>query len=404
MNNNKSREAKYGLPSDVRFCKKCVMSNQRAAPSIVTQDQASSKKKTAVFNDDGVCDACRVVGKKFKIDWADRESQLKDLLDKHRSNDGSYDCVVPGSGGKDSIYAAHILKTKYGMNPLTVTWSPHLYTEVGWSNFQSWIHNGGFDNYLFTANGQVQRKLTQLSYKNLLHPFQPFTLGQRNFPVNFAKKMGIKLVFYGENAAEYGSGPGEDETSKVPVRFYTKQSNDPVFISGLPLQELVEEHGIKEAHIDPYIPILVDDVKEVGIDVRYLGYFLKWVPQECYYYSVENVGFKANTERTEGTFSKYNSIDDKMDGFHYWTGFIKFGIGRTTHEAAQEIRNRHITRDEGIALVRKFDGEFPHKYFPEILEYLNMEEDEFMSIADNFRSPHLWKFRDNKWKLRNKIN
>ena len=102
----------------------------------------------------------------------------------------------------------------------------------------------------------------------------------------------------------------------------------------------------------------------------------------------------------EGTYSKYNSIDDKVDGFHYWTGFVKFGIGRCTHEASQEIRHGHITREEGVALVHRFDGEFPEKHFPAVLDYLGMERDEFFEIADSFRSPHLWRKTGSGWDLR----
>ena len=91
------------------------------------------------------------------IDWEEKESELIKLCDSHRSKKGNYDCIVPGSGGKDSAYTAHILKYKYGMNPLTVTWAPHLYTKVGWKNINSWIHRGGFDNFLFTPNGKTHR-------------------------------------------------------------------------------------------------------------------------------------------------------------------------------------------------------------------------------------------------------
>lgn len=396
-------EVRYGLPPLVKFCRSCVISNQRAAPSVVAQDRPESTKDTVPFSDDDLCEPCRIVGEKGEIDWPRRAAQLEALLDKYRSRNGSYDCLVPGSGGKDSIFAAHVLKTRYGMHPLTVTWAPHLYTDVGWRNFQSWIHKGGFDNYLFTADGLTQRKLTALAYRNLLHPFQPFTLGQRHFPAKLALRMGLKLVFYGENAAEYGSGRGEDSTSLVPERFYAGDRRDEVFISGLPMAELAR-HGIAEGQLDPYLPAALDDIKRAAIEVHYLGYFLKWIPQENFYYAAEHTGFEPNTDRTEGTYSKYNSIDDKVDGFHYWTGFVKFGIGRCTHEASQEIRHGHITREEGVALVHRFDGEFPEKHFPAVLDYLGMERDEFFDIADGFRSPHLWRRTDSDWALRWRVS
>src|SRR5690606_4985594 len=112
------------------------------------------------------------------------------------------------------------------------------------------------------------------------------------------------------------------------------------------------------------------EVESCGIEVHYLGYYLKWDPQECYYYAVEHTGFQASPQRTEGTYSRYSSIDDRTDPFHYFTTWIKFGIGRATYDAAQEVRNRKITRDEAVQLVRKFDHELPARYFGDFLDYI----------------------------------
>lgn len=395
-------EVKYGLPPVVRFCRNCVLSNQRVGPSESVKDRADSLKTTVRFSDDGLCDACAVVARKQETDWAAREAALVRLLDRKRSRTGAYDCLVPGSGGKDSIYAAHMLKTKFGMNPLTVTFAPHIYTDVGWRNFQNWIHVGGFDNYLFTANGQVQRTLTRLAFRNLLHPFQPFTIGQRYFPVKLARSLGISLIFYGENAAEYGTAGDSDAESLVPTKYFTLDPKEKLFFGGVSEDDL-PKHGVTRAMLDPYLPLSEPQVKDAGIESHYLGYFLRWTPQENYYYAVEHTNFEANTERTEGTFSKYNSIDDRIDGFHYWTGYLKFGIGRCTHEASQEIRHGHITREEAVRLVHRYDGEFPKRYFPDFLKYLDLQEDEFFEIADRFRSPHLWRRTNTGWELRHKV-
>ena len=133
-----------------------------------------------------------------------------------------------------------------------------------------------------------------------------------------------------------------------------------------------------------------------------MGYYKRWDPQENYYYCAEHTGFSPNTERSEGTYSKYASLDDCLDGFHYYLGFIKFGIGRATSDAAHEIRDGKITRDEGISLVRQFDGEFPRKYYKDFLEYCDMKEPEFEEIVDAWRPAHLWQ-QDGDWKLRKPI-
>ena len=118
---------------------------------------------------------------------------------------------------------------------------------------------------------------------------------------------------------------------------------------------------------------------------------------------MENTGFQSNHERSEGTYSKYASLDDRTDGFHYYMGFIKFGIGRTTSDSAHEIRDGHITRDEGIALVRRYDGEFPKKYFKEFLAYLDITEEYFWEVVDSFRKPHLWEKVNGEWRLKHQI-
>jgi len=115
---------------------------------------------------------------------------------------------------------------------------------------------------------------------------------------------------------------------------------------------------------------------------------------------VENTGFQARPFRTEGTYSKYNSIDDKIDDLHYYTTHIKFGLGRASYDASQEIRNKHLTREEGIALVRQFDGEIPSRYIRDVMDYIGMDVEEFMDLCDRFRPPHLWHQVDGGWTLK----
>lgn len=404
MSVKKDLEAKYGLPKDVKFCKRCVMSNQRPASEVEFKHSINTKKKTIHFDEEGICDACRNSDAKDLIDWTRREEELLRLLDKHRSKDGSYDCMVPGSGGKDSAMQAHLLKYKYGMNPLTITWPPILYTEYGFKNWKNWI-NSGFDNVTFTPNGKVMNLLTKLSIENLMHPFQTFMLGQKNLAPKLALRYNIPLIFYGENEAEYGNPIADNASSLRDKSYYTMSNMDDIYLGGVSVKELKEKHALTNHDISPFLPADSAELSRSNIEVHYLGYYFKWVPQEAYYYAVENTGFKARPFRTQGTYSKYNSIDDKIDDLHYYTTFIKFGIGRATYDASQEVRNKHITREEAVALVKKFDGEFPDRYFVEIMEYLNIDPDYFRNeLADKFRSPHLWAKVNGEWKLRHTVN
>jgi len=412
--------ALYGLPEEIAYCRSCVISNQRPNSTVEFKNSPDSKKTTIHLDADGICDACRFAEKKqAEIDWDARRAELKALCDRHRRTDGEYDCVVPGSGGKDSVYAAHILKYEYGMHPLTVTWAPHIYTDWGWKNFQAWLQSG-FDNELHTPNGRIHRLLTRLAVERLLHPFQPFVLGQKNLAPKVALKYGIPLIFYGENEAEYGNPIGDNTSAKRDFTYFSAQDDADIFIGGTSLAELFEDFGVERVDIQPYLPADPAALEEIGAEVHYLGYYLKWHPQSCYYYAVENAGFEAAPERTVGTYSKYNSIDDKIDDLHYYTTFIKFGIGRATYDAAQEIRSGDITREEGVALVRRFDGEFPDRFIDELMAYLSIPEKEFpeasrnfetpvidkeyfIDLCDGFRSPHLWRHDNGEWRLRKAI-
>ena len=400
---NTELEARYGLPSEVKFCTRCVISNQRPNSTREFLAAAEQQKETIGFDSDGVCDACNYADTKaHEIDWDAREKQLIQLAEVAKKS-GGYDVVVPGSGGKDSAYTAHILKHKYGMNPLTVTWAPHLYTEIGWNNFQNWIHVGGLDNILFTPNGRLHRLLTKLAFENLLHPFQPFIVGQRIIGPLIAQKFGIPLVMYGENQAEYGNNSSENFTPTMDKSFFSKKSRSDIRLGGETIADIISTTEFSADDFSPYIAPDAEKLESAGIEVHYLGYYLKWDPQECFYYAADHTGFSPNTERTQGSYSKYSSIDDKIDPFHYYTTLAKFGLGRASYDAAQEIRNGKITREEGVALVKKFDEEFPEKFFPEFLDYISCSESEFHQTVDQFRSPHLWGKSAGEWVLRHKV-
>jgi N-acetyl sugar amidotransferase len=396
-------ETYFGLPAHVEFCSQCVMSNQRPLAKRSEFNHNSESKTRTIRFENGICSACQYNEKKRdNIDWTQREKELREVCEKYRKDDGSYDCIVSGSGGKDSTMVSHILKYKYNMHPLTVTWAPHMYTEIGWRNFQSWI-DSGFDNILVHPNGKVHKLLTKLAFQNLLHPFQPFIFGQKNLAPKMAVQFDIPLIFYGEPGIEYGD-PAKDNSGRTrDPMYHTGSDHMNLQLGGIPVKDLIEKHGLHYNDLKAFLPVDPDIYAQKKIQVHYLGYYIRWDPQEAYYYAAENTGFQANTERTEGSYSKYSSIDDKADPFHYFTTLIKFGIGRATYDAAQEVRNKKITREEAVALVKKFDNEFPKKYFTEFLDYINMTEEQFWKTVDKFRSPHLWKKEDEQWKMRHVV-
>ncbi len=373
----------YNLPEEVKYCKKCTMSNQR--PRIT-------------FDEEGVCSACRFNELKRKTDWDKREQELKDLCDRFRSKDGSWDVIVPCSGGKDGGYVAHQLKYKYGMHPLTVTWSPLVPTEIGRKNLDAFIDIGGFDNILGRPNGTVNRKLTKLALEYLGDPFQPFIFGQYNFPLQMAVRYGISLIMYGENGeVEYG---GDMKNAYRPTREIT--DSDRHYFSGMG-PEVWTKYGLTEEDLLPYMAPDFDEIKKNNTEIHFFSYYKYWDPHENYLYCEKNTGFRCNEERSEGTYSNHASLDDQLDGFHYYLSYIKFGIGRATSDASHEIRDGRISREEGIELIKKYDGEFPKKYYDVFLKYCDITEEQCREFIDSWRSDHIWKHTENGWELKNPI-
>jgi len=379
------------LPKKIVFCKLCVGSNQRPRTE---------------FDKDGVCKACRYAKDlKFAengIDWNKRENELKKLLDKHRSKDGSWDCLVPSSHGKDSAIVAHQLKYKYGMHPLTITWAPFIYTSIGFKNYMDMTHKG-FDGMVAWPNGITHRKLSRVGFELKGDSFEAFVYGQKAYPFQIAVKFKIPLIFYGENGeVEYGgSFKNVDKPYESPAdweeEYYKGAGFDTVLEEGNKMG-IISDEELSDGCFDFYRAPPLENIKKVGVQMHWWSYYKRWMPQENFYYASENTGFNPNYKRTDSTYTKFTSIDDRLDAYHWYLAYIKFGYGRATRDACSDIRCGHITREEGVALTHKYDSEFPATHFKDFLNYLDIDESYFHKIIDRYRLPHMWGKIEDKWK------
>lgn len=381
------------LPKDVRFCSRCVTSNQRPRIS---------------FDENDVCSACQwAEEKETSIDWDERERELRDLLDRYRSRDGSFDILVPSSGGKDSGYVAHILKTQYNMTPLTVTWAPFLYTDIGRVNHNNLVQSGFF-NITYTPNGKLHRKFSRIAFECNGDNWDPFTWGQKSVAFYTALQFNIPLIMEGENGeVEYGGTLKYKDVAYEDVNVWKDihfRGNGPDELARIGLEAgAFRKEELTSGDMFMYKTPDLEPIEKLGVQQHFFSYYTNWIPQENYYYAVENTGFEVNPERSEGTYTKYASLDDQMDGFHFWLGYLKFGMGRSTRDASMEVRCNHLTREEAVVLVKRYDGEFPSKYYPTLLKYLDMPEERFWEIADRLRTPHLWDRVDGEWRLKHRV-
>lgn len=359
-----------------------------------------SSRPRIVFDAEGICNACRHAENKYDhIDWDARKKEFLEILSKYKRNDGYWDCIVPWSGGKDSSTVAYRLKFEFGMNPLLVTFSPQVPTEIGNHNREEMI-NLGFDSIFLRPDQKIHRYLSRRFFIERGDQKIAWTAGINSTPVRMAVSLNIPLVFYAEHGeSEYGGKILSEEHRKMRdfTEFLENQiGDDPA--------NWVDDNVSRE-DLNPYIYPEVEEVKKVGVKALYFGYFFKWSMQNNYNFIKTKIDFKTHPSgRTPGTVTDYDSVDDKSDNLYYYMQYIKFGFGRAIRDLSRMIQNNQITREEALKLAKKYDGEFCEEYFNDMLKYLNLDEKEFWEIIDKHRNPEIWKKDNDKWELRYPVN
>ena len=373
----------------INFCKRCIMPNSR--PRIV-------------FDNDGACNACLHSDEKKKINWEKRKikflelvKEIKDFTLKAKSQ---YSCIVPWSGGKDSTSIALKLKFEYGLNPLLVTFSPLIENECGVFN-RNELSKMGFDSILIKPNQKVSKLLAKRFFIERGNPKVAWDAGVNSAPLTIALNYKIPFVFYAEHGeSEYGGLVLDHESQKKrDIREVIEHQ-----VGDFP-QNWVSEN-ISEDDLATFIYPNEDDLKKINITAYYFSYFFKWSMLENFNYVRKQMpNFKTHPKkRTKGTFTDFDSLDDKIDCLYYYMQYIKFGFGRATRDACRMLQNDQMTREEAINLARKYDNEFPEDDFKEVLKYLEINEEEFEKIVNKHRNNEIWKTsRNNKWELINSI-
>jgi N-acetyl sugar amidotransferase len=364
----------------VTYCRRCLTPSSR--PRIG-------------FDADGVCNACRHAERKTAIDWAARRLEFLRLVEPYRSKGGSWDCVVPWSGGKDSSTIAYRLKFEFGLNPLLVTFSPLIPNEVGAHNREALLQLG-FDNVFVRPNQRVARRLARRFFRERGNPKVAWDAGINVVPVTVALKFGIKLIIYAEHGeTEYGGRVLHQDSAKF--RDFTEVIEHQI---GDDPRNWTDEN-ITPGDLNPYFYPDADELGRADLRVCYFAYFFRWSMFENYRFIGSKIDFRGNRKgRSDGTFTDFDSLDDKIDDVYYYLQAIKFGFGRAVRDTSRMIQNGHMTREEALGLARRYDGEFPREFLAESLDYLGISETEFREIVDKHRNPEIWVQDGTEWRLR----
>ena len=371
--------------TEVQFCKLCLTPNTR--PRVV-------------FDENQICNACLNENEKKSINWDSRLNEFNKLISSIKENKTSgYDCIVPFSGGKDSSTIAYKLKFNFGLNPLLVTYSPMIPNEIGIHNRKEMI-NLGFDNLMIQPNQKVLRHLSKRFFIERGNPKVAWDAAINSVPIQAAVNYKINTVFYAEH--------GESEYGGRVLKEESKRTKD--------FTEVIENHVgddpsnwvddiVSENDLIQYIYPEPNIIKTLGIKAYYFSYFFKWSMYENYNFIKEKINFRTNQKgRTDGTFTNYDSLDDKIDGLYYYMQFIKFGFGRAIRDGSRLIQNGHISRKEAFLLAKKYDDEFCYEHFDEVLDYLDLNRNEFNEIVDMHRNKEIWNYNSGTWTLNYKIS
>jgi len=357
----------------MKFCNRCLYPDT---------------KPELQFNDQGICSACTNYEWKQTVNWNEKKSELKQILEKYRSKDGkNYDCIIPVSGGKDSTYQTYVIKEEFGLNPLVVNFHPLDQTVIGRKNLEN-LKILGVDCIEFTANPNVYLKMAKFGLTELGDFQWPEHIGIFTIPVQIAVRYKIPLIIWGENPQlEYG-GPISVSTNTILDREWNEKHGG-YFLDKIRPEDMTK-YGFELNDLKPYLYPSDEEIRKIGITGIFLGSYINWnIFQQLEF--VKKLGFNENDELKEGTYDKWENLDVYFTVFHDYFKFLKYGFGRATDHASIEIRYDRITREEGLKLVKKSEGKIPRKYLKQFLESAKITEVEFHKICDKFTNMELFK-------------
>ena len=367
----------------MKYCSNCLMPETR--PRIT-------------FNNDGFCNACQWADeKKDEIDWKVREQKLDDLVkESKRRNPNKFQFIFPSSGGKDSSYVAYQMKNKWGVNGLSVTIHPPLSYDLGNKNLENFIFTG-FDNIRVTPNPEVGRKMARYFFEEEGQPLMAWIMSVQTAVLRIAENFKIPFIMFGEEGEiEYGG------TSKLKNKFYYDLEDCiEIYFSGNRPERFLSRLNEEEKYW--WSLPTKEDFKKLNPVIAKYSYFENWDSYEHYLFAKEKCGMQEEEVRCIGTYNNFAQTDTKLYDLHVYLMFLKFGFGRCSQDVGIDIRRGSLTRKQGLALVNKYDGEYPEALVPEYLEYFRMTQKEFDNVIDKFANKNILEKKNDRWVLKQKI-
>lgn len=362
----------------LRWCSSCILPDTR--PNLV-------------LSESGICNACETHRTKRTIDWAARESAFRDVVENAKARSSGYDCLIPVSGGKDSTWQV-VKCLEYGLNPLTVTWRTPGRTEVGERNLANLVRLG-VDHIDYQINPAVERRFMYEALRLYGSTALPMHLAIFNIPARIATRFDIPLIVWGENSAfEYGGTVEERTGFKLDAVWLRRHG----VTHGTTAEDWLSK-GFSRRELTPYFGPTPEQLEAAGVHAVFLGYYFEWDPELTRAVASKH-GFIADARGARTGLYDYADIDDDFISVHHWLKWYKFGFSRLFDNLSLEIRNARVTRDEAIEIVRRTGDDTPIEDIRKLCAFLEIAEEEFFDVCEQFRNPAIWYKDGEVWKIR----
>lgn len=345
---------------ELKRCTKCVM--PETWPGIK-------------FDEEGVCSICRENEKEVKIDWEERQKNLREILNKYKerakNRNNKYDCVIGYSGGKDTAYTLWAAVKKYGMTPLVVTFDHGfpLSSDAEY-NLMEIPKILDCDHIRFTLGNGLRNALCRRGMEVNGDFCWHCHNGVGALPARISKQWDIPLQLWGEPSAKYQTyGAYKYEDMEEQDKEHFKKT----FQAGI-TPDVIKPDNYELRNL---LPMMWPD-GEFELKAVYLGNFEPWDQRRHVEIITKELGWRH--AKVEGSYVDWDKVDCPFEPVRDWQKWIKRGFGRTTFQASKDIRDGLITREEGMKLVEKYDGKRPNA-LDAFLKEIDMTEKDFNKLT-----------------------
>jgi len=338
------------------------------------------------FDEQGICSGCRIHEEKDSLNWQARWEKLTELVKPYRNAQGTnYDCIIPVTGANDSHFIVHLAKNKLKLNPLLVTYNKYFNTPLGIRNLANLRIKFDCDILVQNVNPISVKKITRTTLLQFGSDYWHCLAGHTVFPVQTAVHYKVPLIIWGAHQGLEQVGMFSHEHEVEMTRRYRKDHD----LMGHEADDLISVNNtLREEDIWQYRYPSDTDLNAVGVRGIYLGNFLRWDPKAQHEQMMRDFDYR--TAAFERTFDCYDHVDcyNYMD-IHDILKLYKHGFSKVTDHVCREIRFGRITREEGMALVKKHEHA-PLKHLDLFRDWLGMEERALYFLLDRARSPKHW--------------